>query len=173
MNHDMIYDGQRLNWPGHGTFRAASGLPGSQRSALACAADNGAVPPGYYRLYLAEQGVARDDGRNACNLKPAWGIQSVPRGPEAGECEAFWINWGARRARLEPADTATRNRCSPVRAGFYLHDATRGYSQGCIEVEGRIFPLLRTYARGGKRASLVIKVEYAGDGPADGGTLGK
>src|SRR5690606_20114438 len=52
VNHDMIYDGQRLNWPGHGTFRAASGLPGSQRAALACAADNGAVPPGYYRLYL-------------------------------------------------------------------------------------------------------------------------
>lgn len=171
MTHDMIYDGQLLRWPGHGSFRASSGLPGFQRPGQACTPDSGPVPPGYYKVFLADQGAAQDDGRDACNLKPAWGIQAIPRGPAAGDCEAYWANWGNNRARLEPADAATRNRCSPVRAGFYLHDSTKGYSHGCIEVEGRIFPLLRTYARGSRRATMIIKVEYAGQRETNGGTL--
>ncbi|MBO9356839.1 DUF2778 domain-containing protein [Bordetella petrii] len=80
-------------------------------------------------------------------------------------------DWGSKRARLEPADAATRNRCAPARGGFYLHDSTKGYSHGCIGVEGRIFPLLRTYARGSRSATMIIKVEYVNDRAADGGTL--
>ncbi|CAP44457.1 tlde1 domain-containing protein [Bordetella petrii] len=171
MTHDMIYDGQRVSWPGHGTFRATSGLPGFQLPGESCTAESGPVPPGFYKIYLADQGVAKDDGRDACNLKPAWGIQSIPRGAAAGDCEQPWSNWGTNRARLEPADAATRNRCAPARGGFYLHDSTKGYSHGCIEVEGRIFPLLRTYARGNRQATMIIKVEYAVGRVTNGGTL--
>jgi len=171
VTHDMIYDGQVLRWTGHGSFRASSGLPGFQAPGESCRADSGPVPPGFYKLYLTDQGVAQDDGRDACNLKPAWGIQSIPRGAAAGDCEEFWVNWGSNRARLEPADAATRNRCAPARGGFYLHDSTKGYSHGCIEVEGRIFPLLQTYARGSRSATMIIKVEYVNDRATNGGTL--
>jgi len=171
VTHDMIYNGQSLRWPGHGSFRATSGLPGFQVPSEFCTPESGPVPPGFYKVYLADQGAAQDDGRDACNLKPAWGIQSIPRGAAAGDCEEFWVNWGTNRARLEPADAATRNRCAPVRGGFYLHDSTKGYSHGCIEVEGRIFPLLRTYARGSRRATMIVKVEYVGDRATNGGTL--
>lgn len=172
MNHDMFYDGQALHWPGHGTFRATSGMPGHQKPAESCTRDAGPVPPGLYKIFLADHGVARDDGRGACALQPSWGLQSIPRGAAAGECEPFWANWGANRARMEPADAATRNRCSPIRGGFYLHDSTKGYSHGCIEVEGRIFPLLRTYARGGRgKSSMLIKVDYVADVQTNGGTF--
>lgn len=172
MTQYMTYDGQTLHWPGHGTFRATSGMPGSQIPSESCARDVGPVPPGRYKLYLADQGVAQDDGRGACALQPSWGIQSIPRGAAAGDCERYWSQWGDNRARMEPADTATRNRCSPIRGGFYLHDSTKGFSHGCIEVEGRIFPLLRTYARDARGSStIIIKVEYVAERPTNGGTL--
>lgn len=172
MTHDMFYDGQVLHWPGHGKFRATSGMRGSQIPSESCTPDAGPVPPGLYKIFLADQGVAKDDGRGACALQPAWGIQTIPRGTAAGACEPYWANWGVNRARMEPADTATRNRCSPVRGGFYLHDSTKGFSHGCIEVDGRIFPLLRTYARGGRgRSTMIIKVEYVAGRATNGGTL--
>src|SRR3546814_15236120 len=77
----------------------------------------------------------------------------------------------AKCARLEPADAATRNRGAWVRRGFYLHDSTKGYSHGCIEAEVRIFPLLRTYARGKRQATMIITVEYVGGRATNGGTL--
>lgn len=171
MRHDMTYDGQTVQWTGHGTFRATSGASGHQLPSEHCTPDAGPIPPGYYKIFLADQGVAQDDGRDLCALKPAWGIQTIPRGTDAGRCEPNWANWGANRARMEPADTATKNRCSPGRNGFYLHDSTKGYSHGCIEVDGRIFPLLRTYVRGGQgRSTMVIKVEYVTDRATNGGT---
>ncbi|WP_082993777.1 tlde1 domain-containing protein [Bordetella bronchialis] len=170
MRHDMFYDGQVLDWPGHGKFRASSGLPGHQMPDRYCAGDSGPIPPGYYKIMLADRGPAQDDGRHACALKPAWGMQSIPRGTAAGECEPYWANWGWNRARMEPADEATRHRCTPARGGFYLHDSIKGYSHGCIEVEGRIFPLLRTYSRGSHRDSMILLVRYVAGRSTYGGT---
>lgn len=171
MTHDMFYDGQTLHWPGHGQFRATSGMPGHQIPGESCTPDAGPVPPGLYKIFLADHGVAKDTGQGACALQPSWGLQAIPRGAAAGECEPFWANWGQNRARMEPADTATRNRCAPIRSGFYLHDSTKGYSHGCIEVEGRIFPLLRTYARGGRgKSTMIIRVEYTARRVTNGGT---
>lgn len=163
MTHDMVYDGQTLDWPGHGKFRATSGLAGLQSPSEFCMKDNGPVPPGLYKLFLADQSAAQDDGRGACALKPAWGRQAVARGAAAGEYEPYWVNWDTRWARMAPADVATRNRCAPIRGGFYLHDFTKGFNHGCIEVEARIFPLLRTYARSSQRPAMIIKVEYVAD----------
>lgn len=129
MTHDMIYDGQLLRWPGHGSFHATSGLPGFRAGGEACTLESGPAP-GFYKVCLADQGGS---------------------------------------ARLEPADAATRNRCATVRGSFFLLDPAQGYSHGRIEVEGRIFPLLRTYARGKHQAAMIIKVEYAE--AAGGGVL--
>ena len=163
MNVDMTYDGKRVTWQGHGEFRATSGLPGYQSPEQFCVGDNGPIPPGKYKIFLTDMGQAQDDGTGTCALKPAWGIQAIPRGQAAGECERYWANWGSNRARMEPADAATKNRCSPARGGFYIHDSTKGYSHGCIEVEPRLFPILTSYARANKSRQLIIEVAYAAD----------
>lgn len=79
--------------------------------------------------------------------KSIMGIQKIPRGKnDASECEPYWAQWGQNRARMEPADSSTQNKCLPVmRGGFYLHDSTKGFSHGCIEVEINLFVQLRIY----------------------------
>ena len=95
----------------------------------------------------------------------------IPRGSDAADCEPYWANWGRNRARMEPADVATRARCRPImRGGFYLHDSTKGYSHGCIEVEGRLFPLLRSHHLATKTATLTLKVKYVPARSTNGGT---
>lgn len=170
MTFDMIYDGQVLTWQGRGKFKASSGLPNLQKPEVQCIPD-AAIPEGLYKIFLADQGTAQDDGRGLCNLKPAWGIQKLPRGPAAGICEPFWANWGWHRARMEPADIATKMKCTPVmRSGFYLHDSSKGYSHGCIEVEGRLFSILENYRKTSKKTSVIIKVAYVKGRPTNGGT---
>lgn len=168
---DMIYDGQKIVWSGNGTFKATSGLTGFQDPEYYCVPDSGPIPEGIYKIFIADKGTAVDDGTGRCAIKPAWGIQSIPRGAEAGSCEPYWQNWGRNRARMEPADTATKIRCSPItRGGFYLHDSTKGYSHGCIEVEGRIFSGLRKIGKGSGKSFLTIKVEYIKGKKTNGGT---
>lgn len=168
---DMECDGQQLDWKGMGKFKATSGLEGSQLPAEQCKRDAGPVPEGLYKVYLVELGAAVDDGTGVCALRPARGIQSIPRGSKAGECEPYWANWGFNRARMEPADIATRARCKPVmRGGFYLHDSTKGYTHGCIEVEGRLFPILRNHHKLTKAQTLTLKVAYVPGRETNGGT---
>jgi hypothetical protein len=168
---DMTYDGQVITWPGRGTFKATSGLPGSQLPKNSCVPDSGPIPEGVYKVFISNQGTAQDDGTGYCALRPSWGIQEIPRGAAAGSCEPYWANWGRNRARMEPADAFTKNRCSPVmRGGFYLHDSTKGYSHGCIEAEMRLFPLLRIYHRTTKKNTLILKVSYVKGRATNGGT---
>ncbi|MEJ2590099.1 MAG: DUF2778 domain-containing protein [Candidatus Thiodiazotropha sp.] len=171
MNADLTYDGKKINWRGNGSFNATSGLPGHQTAADACVPNSGPIPEGLYYLYLQDKGDARDDNTGQCALKPAWGIQTIPRGTRAGACEPYWANWGNNRARLEPANTTTKNRCAPIsRGGFYIHDSTKGYSHGCIEVETRIFPLLRRYRNSTHKQRLLLSVTYPSGGSTYGGT---
>ena len=168
---DMQYDGQQLDWKGIGVFKATSGLPGLQNPSDQCKPDEGPLPEGLYTLYLADRGMAVDDGTGICQLRPSVGIQTIPRGAKAGDCEPYWAQWGSNRARLEPADIATRSRCKPtVRGGFYLHDSTKGYTHGCIEVEGRIFPMLRDHHKVTKVKTLTLKVAYVPNRETNGGT---
>ena len=60
----------------------------------------------------------------------------------------------------------TVNACRPRRGGFYIHDSTKGYSHGCIEVEGSFFSTLR--ATTSRR--LTIEVKYIANRPTNGGT---
>jgi hypothetical protein len=79
-------------------------------------------------------------------------------------------NWGRNRSRLEPADIKTRHACMPIRSGFYLHDSTKGFSHGCIEVEGRFFTVLRSRVPSHSRAYFILKVKYAARRATNGGT---
>ncbi|WP_221892334.1 hypothetical protein [Teredinibacter haidensis] len=84
MHHEMHYDGQSLKWDTRGKFKATSGLPESQLPKNQCVPDSGPIPEGFYKIFLANHGLAKDDGRGLCALKPSWGIQSISSGEEAG-----------------------------------------------------------------------------------------
>ena len=163
---DLYYDGQTLKWPGYGTFNASSGLPGTQEPQYQCVPDSGPIPEGKYKLLLdVDRDNAADDGTNSCNLKPARKMQWIPRGADAGACEPYWANWGTRRVRLEAADSHTRGQCGARRSGFYLHDSTKGYSHGCIEVDGAFFNVYIGYYSTHLRRKgqyLTLTVKYVG-----------
>src|SRR6185436_16121224 len=100
------------------------------------------LPEGsYYLLLIADDEPAKIDA--SCVPEPSWHLQRIPRGSEAAECELTLANWGRNRVRLTPANSATAHACAPRRGGFYLHDSTKGFSHGCIEVEGKFFDALR------------------------------
>lgn len=166
---DLEYDGQILTWKGQ-KYKATSGLSDSQDPEKQCAPDAGPVPEGLYKLLLADGGQAKDDGKGVCKLRPAQGIQSIPRGVPAGVCEPYWANWGNNRVRMEPADVKTKSVCAGKRSGFYIHDSTKGYSHGCIEVETGFFSRLRTYAPANRQAALFLRVLYVKGRPTYGGT---
>jgi hypothetical protein len=72
---------------------------------------------------------------------------------------------------MEPADNETKKSCSPVtRGGFYLHDSTKGYSHGCIEVDTKIFKYLRDYHSSTKKQYVIFKVKYLPGRATNGGT---
>ena len=141
-------------------------MPGEQ-----CVRDAGPVPEGVYKVYISDHGIAKDDGRGICALKPSWGIQEIPRGAKAGICEPFWANWGRNRARMGPADESTKKKCAPVmRSGFYLHDSVKGFSHGCIEVDTGIFKHLRQYHSKSRKQALIIQIKYVKGRGTYGGT---
>jgi hypothetical protein len=173
---DLIYDGQKLVWNGHGQFKATSGMVAFQMPIYQCNPDAGPIPEGLYSLQLKEDTrPARNDGTDSCTLVPSTLIQRIPRGNEAGECEPYWANWGFHRVRIEPADDLTKRRCSHRRAGFHIHDSTKGFTHGCIEVEGAFFSVLHAVASRIRhsrtaRASLLLRVAYVPGRPTNGGT---
>lgn len=177
MHAQMLYDGRRLQWMGHGIFRATSGLPDFQEAIYQCFVDKGPIPEGSYSVAIREdEHPAHDDGTDSCTLAPAPRLQAIPRGADAGACEPFWVNWGRNRVALTPMDRITKLKCNPRRGGFYLHDSTKGYTHGCIEVEGRFFEVLRSFIRGMKAhrvprvSSLTLIVRYLPGQSTNGGT---
>lgn len=172
MKIDLYYDGQTIKWSGKGLlFKATSGMPSHQMPGKQCIPDAGPVPEGEYKVFISDHGMAKDDGRGICALKPSWGVQEIPRGSQAGHCEPYWANWGKNRARMEPANDATKKKCSPVsRGGFYIHDSIKGYSHGCIEVETKLFEHLRSYHSVTKKPYIIIRVKYVIGRGTNGGT---
>ena len=173
MSDYLDYDGQTLTWmPGGLTYRATSGLRGAQTPSKQCSPDEGPIPEGTYYLLLRmdRQEYAKDDGTSRCKLRPGSAIQFIPRGgdpnvapkgDQAGECEdPYWANWGWRRVRLEAADRATVTACFPRRGGFYLHDSSKGYSHGCIEVEQPFFNQLLSFVKKTTQTRMLLRVAY-------------
>lgn len=167
---DLFYNGSQLRWHGKGAFKATSGTPDLQQPKHQCVKEYGPVPEGNYYVALLAGGAAEDDGTGRCQLRPSWQIQTIPRGQAAGTCEQYWSAWGSNRVRFEAADGATKAKCAPVRGGFYLHDSIKGYSHGCIEVEGTFFSVLRGYVSSTKNRNLRLRITYAGVNSTYGGT---
>lgn len=174
MKHDLQYDGTKLTWRNRrtgkeSTYRATSGLPEHQKPQFQCFPDKGPIPEGTYVLRLDDgDHTATDDGSGRCNLQPSHQLQTIPRGAAAGECEPYWANWGWNRIRIEAADPGTRSKCRVPRGGFYLHDSRKGYSHGCIEVDGQFFRDLKSEVdrmRAAKiqRRSMTLRVKYVGE----------
>lgn len=163
-HYDLLYDGPRLQWPGHGIFRASSGARSSQWADRQCDPEAGPIPEGSYFLWLRED-PSQPEPTSTCNLPPTWGLQAIPRGTAAGSCEPFWSAWGTNRIRLVPLDQKTRVACQEPREGFYIHDSTKGFTHGCIEVEPKFFDLLRqsvaraatAHAHASKKLLLLVK----------------
>lgn len=169
MEH-LYYDGIALTWNGKDVFKATSGMSGFQKPDLQCVSERGPVPEEKYYIPLIEGDYAEDDGNGICQLKPSWQIQRIPRGSRAGGCEPYWANWGENRVRFEPYDATTKNKCSPLRSGFYLHDSKKGFSHGCIEVERRFFAVLRLYIKKAKQRRLLMEIKYKVGVQTNGGT---
>lgn len=167
---DLVYNGILLVWQGKSMYKATSGMAGHQIPTDQCMKDAGPVPEGNYSLSVSVGGAAKDDGTGRCKLEPSWKIQTITRGAAAGDCEPFWANWGENRIRIEPTDTKTKFACNPVRSGFYLHDSTKGFSHGCIEVEQRFFDDLRAYAKTPKAKGLSLEIKYIPGLATNGGT---
>lgn len=161
MTPALKYNGKKIIWS-QKSYKATSGMKGYQLVSNQCLKDKGPVPEGLYKVYIQDLGEAQDDETNTCSLKPAWGVQSIPRGTKAGDCEPYWANWGYNRARLEPANIETKTKCDPTRGGFYLHDSTKGYSHGCIEVETNLLKELKQHSIRTGLSRILLQVKYEG-----------
>ncbi|MBI3187643.1 MAG: DUF2778 domain-containing protein [Gammaproteobacteria bacterium] len=167
---DLKFDGKILTWSGRGSYRATTGMIGFQKPEFQCVRERGPVPEGNYYIPLIAGDMAKDDGEGICQLAPSWQIQQIPRGDKAGGCEPYWANWGFNRVRFEPADKLTKHKCDPKRSGFYLHDSTKGFSHGCIEVEQKFFNDLRNYLKITKNKKLSLSIKYTPGMDTNGGT---
>ena len=167
----LFFDGTTLTWKGKGIFKATSGMTHFQMPKNQCIPDRGPVPEGNYYIPLIKGDYAKDDGNGICQLKPSWQIEKIPRGSKAGACEPFWANWGNNRVRFEPSDVGTKNKCKPSRSGFYLHDSTKGFSHGCIEVEESFFNSLRGYIKSNRNKKLLLNIKYTPGIQTNGGTF--
>jgi hypothetical protein len=177
IRYDLYYDGQKVQWRGKGMFWATSGLPGYQSPSQQCLSEAGPIPEGSYYVLLRETKDRAAGNIEQCRLFAASYLQAIPRGQEAGDCESVWMNWGRNRIRLFPATRETERACSPRRNGFYLHDSTKGFSHGCIEIEGNFFAVLRNMIRAHVRSSehatekrLYLLVKYVPWRATNGGT---
>jgi hypothetical protein len=86
-------------------------------------------------------------------------LQTVPYG--STECHPTFQNWGHNRVRFRPANQATKSACPEPRGGFYLHDSTKGFSHGCIEVDNAFFNRLYMYTLVAKPDFIELRVQYA------------
>lgn len=168
---DMKYDGKVLTWNGT-KYKATSGMNDGktnyQNADNQRVPDLGPVPAGRYKVYLGDLGAAKVSNPGTCALAPAWGVESIPRGADAGACEPYWANWGRNRVRMEAIDKSK----TFGRGGFYLHDSTKGFSHGCIEIASPFFTALRNYGQTTRRHHLILNVEYVAHGSTYGGTRG-
>lgn len=160
---DMLYDGDELDWYGIGKYKATSGMKGFQTADQQTVKDAGPVPEGTYSLLLKVVGTARVLSVAENKLEPRHGIQSLD-GMPAPDGKLYWSPaWGLNRVRLRIL--LIDNPKARHRDGFYLHDSTKGFSHGCIEVDTRFFTRLREMAKdeGAKkkgRKTLILKIKY-------------
>jgi Protein of unknown function (DUF2778) len=179
----ILYSGQKVIW-GKKTFKASSGLieggrdyrtPTEQKTK-----DAGPIPEGSYKMKLKEDSKKYAQmNLHTCSLLPSSLLQKIPKGrmadiplkfrpvylydtmgtvvEEITNCyDSFWVNWGTNRLQLTPLSTTK----TYGRSGFYVHDSTKKFTHGCIEVEASFFDELRAYMKKNSKAFLILKVKY-------------
>jgi hypothetical protein len=158
---DMIYNGTTLDWTGQGVFKATSGLTDHQNASEQTHADEGPIPEGLYWFPLII-------GKDATMVGPGvlddrQGIERLPATFHFGDTDYENFAWGPDRVRLNVVQISDPKAYN--RDGFYLHDSTKGFSHGCIEVDPHFFLKLRDFVampakkRGGQ-TRLIVKVKY-------------
>jgi hypothetical protein len=160
MQADLTYDGTTLVWKAHGTFNATSGLPGHQSADQQTVTDHGPIPEGWYSFPLILGKEATMTGRGILDTRE--GVESLPSEWNYRGEVLLNIAWGPDRVRLNTI--RIDNPKARHRGGFYLHDSTKGFSHGCIEVDPLFFSKLRAFIkqpvkqRG--KTSMVLHVKY-------------
>lgn len=188
MHEDMIYDGKQLIWNGR-NYKATSGFrdwDGPLGRNLQNASkqehrddkhdDSGPIREGVYSFLLVLAKDARiiklDDlgnGQMAFELDHDEGIERVPPTLEYNHQQndtTEW-GWGPERVRLTHTKGWTAKegltKWRGPQEGFYLHDSTKGFTHGCIEVEQKFFEDLRAFAtlNAHRRGGLMyLRVKY-------------
>ena len=85
---------------------------------------------------------------------------------------SLWVDgyhypgWGKNRIRMFKSSGN-----KTPRDNFYLHDSTKGYSHGCIEIETQFFNDLAIFISKTGKEKLSIQVKYPSpDSSTNGGT---
>jgi len=169
----ILFNGTQVIWDGVGTWNASSGMPGFQNSLNQHLRDKGPVPEGLYRIPLklgknaSVTSYKRDRSGNIteANLDTRSEIQSLQciAHPRSRSEHLLFPNWGSNRVRM--TIIKIKHRKAAHRDGFYLHDSTKGFSHGCIEVDTAFFRALRDYANAkkNKEQHVAVKVDYGSE----------
>ncbi len=174
----LIYSGEKLAWAGMGEWAATSGMIGYQSPDQQHIVDHGPIPEGKYTLSLKLGGNATvtsyktdKSGRiTEANLDGRSEIQSLQciknpadKKDDPTDDVVILSNWGSNRVRLARVQLFSKN--TAHRGGFYIHDSSKGFTHGCIEVGSGFFDVLREYAKNNnkKLATLGLLVLYTDD----------
>lgn len=162
----MMYNGQHVYWfyGDYGkmdrmvvSYNATSGYINYQKAKLSNVKEVGPVPEGKYWVLLAPDpnrvaNASKVTGDLLANQKG--GIEQVPKKYVTSDGQEWTYSaWGTIRARLTP-DSSTK---TFGRTNFYLHDSTKGYSHGCIEVEHSLFDRLLRVRNKFTKIALMVK----------------
>lgn len=168
----LIYNGTEIKWfEKHKIvhrFAATSGMKTYQKPKNQCDKDLGPVPEGTYvlRLQYNKKHIAVVADPKTCKLQAASGIQMIPDGDIAkgtSHCTQYWNNWGSNRVRIDAYDKKAKKACLGKRNGFYIHDSTKGFSHGCIEVNHKFFTKLYDLVNSDpKHRLMLLNVDYSG-----------
>lgn len=148
-----------------------------QQPKFQCAVDKGPIPEGTYamRLRFDKDLVATVKDPATCRLTPGRAIQQIPEADPktgTGECGPYWRNWGSNRVRIDAYDVKARTACGGRRGGFYLHDSSKGFTHGCVEISHQFFVDLYNYVnRTPKQKTVLVDVDYSGTRSTRGATM--
>jgi hypothetical protein len=170
---DMTYTGKWLVWErslpasmaaaAPHFFAATSGLLGHQVARQQREKDHGPLPEGTYEL-----SASIDPRQASVHLANALGDESTANTRDGIQFLRVGGNgpvdrsWGTMRVRLRPVQGNMFGR-----GGFYLHNSTKGYSHGCVEVglsSGGVdfFTALQSYVMQPlHKPTLTVHVKYS------------
>ena len=154
----LVYTGTNVDWYSENkiiaTYNATSGLPNYQNANYQNLPNKGPIPAGTYNINLSLNyeryaEVYDDTGE----LKSGQGIQRIPESYTSTKGIVYsYPGWGTVRARLEPVSGNMYGRHS-----FYIHDSHKGYTHGCIEVDGTFFNRLIDYSFSNSNIKMYVR----------------